>query len=456
MIDPRKLFEIISGEYQKTSQPLKERASVLPLGQYEDGSVGLAWPGLLAAPAEGVANFGSQGFGEDAVPYNSRMAFDAAGGAMTGGLGLGLAGGMADNALGSAGAKLTQSASDLPMDLASRMARAREMGFADDVLYHGTPRADFDAFDISKAGLRGGHDGEVWLTSSPDNASSYATNAAGGYNEGSGVLPLRVRGADNMDFWDMGGGSYSSPGVQETMQQALDEARKAGRSGVAFQRLIDGATPIAAGGAASRNAPTVVAMFDPKNIRSVNAAFDPSKSDSANLLAANAKSGSAVPLAIDAAERQPQGSKMFNWSSKGLQEAKIGDAEVTYGVNPTTKTAELTLLRVPDAKRGQGQARAALNVFVQEADANGYTLTLNADPLGKGGLSKAALEKFYKSAGFIRNKGRNKDFTTQAEYIRPPKLSANAPTGASIPAGIEASQDTDPSLLEYLRLLGIQ
>jgi len=42
MIDPRKLLEVISGEWQKTSQPLKERASILPLGQYEDGSVGMA------------------------------------------------------------------------------------------------------------------------------------------------------------------------------------------------------------------------------------------------------------------------------------------------------------------------------------------------------------------------------------------------------------------------------
>jgi ribosomal protein S18 acetylase RimI-like enzyme len=97
--DYSSIARALMGEWNKTSQPLKERASVLPLGQYEDGSVGLAWPGLLAAPAEGVMNFGQYGYGEEAVPYNSRMAFEGAGGAMTGGLGLGLAGGMADDAV---------------------------------------------------------------------------------------------------------------------------------------------------------------------------------------------------------------------------------------------------------------------------------------------------------------------------------------------------------------------
>jgi hypothetical protein len=57
--DYSSIARALMGEWNKTSQPLKERASVLPLGQYEDGSVGLAWPGLLAAPAEGVINFGS-------------------------------------------------------------------------------------------------------------------------------------------------------------------------------------------------------------------------------------------------------------------------------------------------------------------------------------------------------------------------------------------------------------
>jgi GNAT superfamily N-acetyltransferase len=52
MMDPRKIGQFLMGQWDKTSQPLKERASLLPLGQYEDGSVGMAWPGFMAAPAE--------------------------------------------------------------------------------------------------------------------------------------------------------------------------------------------------------------------------------------------------------------------------------------------------------------------------------------------------------------------------------------------------------------------
>lgn len=40
MMDPRKLGQLLLGEWDKTKQPLKERATMLPLGQYEDGSVG--------------------------------------------------------------------------------------------------------------------------------------------------------------------------------------------------------------------------------------------------------------------------------------------------------------------------------------------------------------------------------------------------------------------------------
>jgi hypothetical protein len=164
MIDPRKIGQFLLGEWDKTKQPLKERASVLPLGQYEDGSVGLAWPGLLAAPAEGVKNFGTYGYGEDAVPYNSRMAFDAAGGAMTGGLGIGMAGGMVDNALGSAGGKLSQ---------APQGIRA----------YHGSPH-DFDRFSLDAIGTGEGaqaYGHGLYFADSEDVARNYREALADGY-----------------------------------------------------------------------------------------------------------------------------------------------------------------------------------------------------------------------------------------------------------------------------------
>jgi hypothetical protein len=98
------IVKALMGEYDKTSQPLRERASILPLGQYEDGSVGLAFPQILAAPAEAWqrmvdTSYSNPVMDDDQLGQMSRDSFDAAGLAMTSGLGAGLAGGLADDAL---------------------------------------------------------------------------------------------------------------------------------------------------------------------------------------------------------------------------------------------------------------------------------------------------------------------------------------------------------------------
>jgi hypothetical protein len=156
--DYSSIARALMGEWNKTSQPLKERGviadrdtsgwgnlidvpedhptiswarginalgglaggvgkfgaevidSMLPLGTYEDGSAGLAVPSIVQTPIDGLRNFGQYGYGEEAVPYNSRMAFDAAGGAMTGGLATGVGGGLVDNAAGIFGGRLAKTA----------------------------------------------------------------------------------------------------------------------------------------------------------------------------------------------------------------------------------------------------------------------------------------------------------------------------------------------------------
>ena len=411
-VDVQKLGQYLMGEWDKTKQPLKERASVLPLGQYEDGSVGMAWPGLLAAPAEGVANFGSRGYGEEAVPYNSRMAFDAAGGAMTGGFGVGMAGGMVDNALGSAGAKLTKSASDLPMDLASRMARAREMGFdTENPVYHGSQYQNIEAFDLGKAneGWRGS---AVHTSTDPKMAALYG---ADGRDYPGMIYPLMTRAKKFADYnetrippealspeqlakvkseW---GSTIDSDGLRVAyVMDALggnntNELLKA----LGYEGLQEGSHK---------------AVFDPKDLRSTVAAFDPSQSDSANLLAANAKSGASVPLAIDAAERSPA---KPHHAIADIQ-SRIVDAEKT--------SAELRELS--NAETARGNLQSAENLANKAAAAQKQATLAKAD------LRKA---------------------------IRGGAATANAPTGASIPAGMQASQDqdTDPALLEYLRSVGL-
>jgi hypothetical protein len=252
-----------------------------------DRSVGLAWPGLLAAPAEGVANFGSHGYGEDAVPYNSRMALDAAGGAMTGSFGANLAGGMVDNALGSAGAKLTQSASDLPMDLASRMARAREMGFDTETpVYHGTSRS-FDEFSPETIGQSdfGASGRGFYFSEDPGTASAYAMLSPAGNDPQVIKALLKYSNPYELDSALMPRNAAESQMLTDNIRgQGYDAIKIMGKDGIASE----------------------VITFDPRNIRSTSAAFDPAKSDSANLLAANAKSGAAIPLGMEGAQQDDE------------------------------------------------------------------------------------------------------------------------------------------------------
>jgi len=107
----------------------------------------------------------------------------------------------------------------------------------------------------------------------------------------------------------------------------------------------------------------------------------------------------------------------------GAKETKFGSAKIEYGISRDGLSAEVIRLSVPAAERGKGAARAAMNEFLAAADAEGLTVFLNSEPMGKGGLSKSALDKFYKSLGFVKNTGRNKDFSSTAEFVRPPQLS---------------------------------
>lgn len=114
--------------------------------------------------------------------------------------------------------------------------------------------------------------------------------------------------------------------------------------------------------------------------------------------------------------------------SSGVKTTKIGPTEITYGVAKNGNDVELTLIKTDKNARGQGHGREALRQFIDEADANGKRVLLNADPMDKG-TSKSGLVDFYKSMGFVRNKGKNKDFETRAEYFRNPALlSDNQPS----------------------------
>ncbi|PPD07128.1 MAG: hypothetical protein CTY28_10115 [Hyphomicrobium sp.] len=78
-----------------------DRGFLAPLATYADGQTELALPAFpLGAIWDGVRSFGAQGFDTpEAIRQNAGAAADAAGGVVMGGLGVGLAGGLADDAV---------------------------------------------------------------------------------------------------------------------------------------------------------------------------------------------------------------------------------------------------------------------------------------------------------------------------------------------------------------------
>jgi len=149
---------------------------------------------------------------------------------------------------------------DLPMDLESRMARAKEMGFdVNNPVYHGTNQ-EFSNFRFDPHSDKTFGPG-VYTTSNPKIASDYA-----GYSGSSGqqVYPLVLKGK----IFDINNPEHLallSKKEYETSKQMIPEVKKMG-----FDHF--------------RNENEIV-TFDPKNIRSKFAKFDPSKADSDNIAA---------------------------------------------------------------------------------------------------------------------------------------------------------------------------
>lgn len=172
----------------------------------------------------------------------------------------------------------------LPMDYASRMARAEGMGF-DAPAYHGTAAEDpISAFDMSYAGSVSQQPAEtaIFATKDPSIAGWFANYAhpdgehinLGGAGQGQ-IMPITSRGTSAVT--DFRGQEYNP----DWMAARLAAARNTGKDRlniVGMRETLDGFKPIS----------EQTAIFDPTNIRSKYARFDPAFSHLANLSAANA------------------------------------------------------------------------------------------------------------------------------------------------------------------------
>ena len=113
---------------------------------------------------------------------------------------------------------------------------------------------------------------------------------------------------------------------------------------------------------------------------------------------------SSIRVAVDPIKQprtlfQPAAADVFDWTpSPRIRRAKVGDTSISYTVGEDV--AKVVLVRTPPEARGRGGARAAMQQFLQEADARGLPVELTvAEQDSK--TDPAKLEAFYQSLGFV-------------------------------------------------------
>jgi ADP-Ribosyltransferase in polyvalent proteins len=191
-------------------------------------------------------------------------------------------------------------AADLPMDAASRLRRAEEMGFdTSKAWYHGSGK-NFSEFKVSSGETGSKKNPGVFLTDDPFIAEEYA----GGEVESllkqnepllrkqdkttGGVYVTHLK-TKNPKLYDVEGRRWSSI----PMEKMIDEAKSNGHDSVIFKNIKDGKF--------TDFTSNVAYVFEPDQIRSVNAAFDPSKAKSGVITAGGAI---AVPALVERMRQQ--------------------------------------------------------------------------------------------------------------------------------------------------------
>jgi hypothetical protein len=184
-------------------------------------------------------------------------------------------------------------AARLPMDQASRMARAREMGFITHMpVYHG--RTDsFIAFAPSQAGRMTGaapaREAAAWVSPDPEIANDFAHLAGRGRQDPSSqVYPLLHR-AERPVTVELDGDKTNLE-VAGTLRDLFE----AGHNSVMLKNYT---TP------SGEKAKKIIAVRDPEQLRSVFAKFDPANINSRDLLAGLAGLG----ILLNQIEREKSG-----------------------------------------------------------------------------------------------------------------------------------------------------
>lgn len=134
---------------------------------------------------------------------------------------------------------------------------------------------------------------------------------------------------------------------------------------------------------------------------------DEARAASAAARAAHQSKVDALPTEIERHQAE--------WAAKGVRNSVYD--------RPDRNSMQLADIVVPKDQRGHGLGSQYMKELTAIADRHGRTVTLT--PAQKndahGTTSTTRLRKFYSQFGFVRNKGRNTDFTISDTMYRRPK-----------------------------------
>lgn len=294
----RSISDVV-GEALGLDPTVKYRASMLPLVRTADDKVELGVPSMLADLLGAFMLPGHVAQGGSYTPEDvTNMAMNV--GMMGAPVGYATA---PKGALGMGGSKRIF---DLPMDEASRMNRANDMGFHTD-LYHGTG-SDITEFVPQRRG--------VYLTDRPEIANIYAEGSsknnsirAQTANAGPNIMPLKLRGKvlEISDLGPDGTHGWSSDNLASALGINLEDfpvgsrardmdalAHTMGYSAIKTKDMMD------LGGIQSQ-----WRVLDPTAVRSRFAKFDPSMQNSTKILSMNPATA-AIPQLFTYTNQQNQ------------------------------------------------------------------------------------------------------------------------------------------------------
>jgi len=255
---------------------------------------------------------------------------------------------------------------DLPMDKASRMARAEQQGFdVGETYYHGT-LADFDEFSAKDSAFNSRSDAPsdvFFMSSSPEVASSYATGKAK-KGQAKNVLDLNIKKGNtaevrssptstwsqmqlepdldidvrdsflNKNGWRWSDGQNRNyPELTDTNEMSKLLKDK-GYDTAIFRGITDGKTA-----KANKISQDTVAVFKAESIRSTRAAFDPDKKGSSNLLAGVGGGALLVGITPEEAKAAPLEQQMLEAEALD-QEGLTADVEYSQLLNEIDKATE--------------------------------------------------------------------------------------------------------------------